>query len=57
MPLQIKSSHVGQIEHIEKYGENIPSIIASDNFDLPDLKKKIKHIIHSYKTYGLVEHV
>lgn len=57
MPLQIKSSLVGQQNHITEYGNSIPSVIINNVLDFPEIMRKIKYIIHSYKEYSLVEHV
>lgn len=41
MPLQIKSSHSGQQEHIEKYEHSIPSLVVNLNFDFFEIRKKL----------------
>lgn len=59
MPLQIKSSIMGQQEHIMRYGKTIPSVVVEDNtnINIKKLKEKIEYILHAYRDYDLTEHV
>lgn len=55
MPLQVKSSEKGQIEHIRHY-PNIPSICIRDNDCLSAIRERIIKIIDAFKN-GKVSHM